>query len=150
MIWKPHLTVAAVIENAGRFLMVEEKIAGQAVYNQPAGHLEDNETVIAAVVREALEETAWHIRPEAILGIYHWRHPDNQETFIRISFRCQGLHHDPALELDSCIERTLWLSAEDIRQQQDRLRSPMVLRSIDDYLSGKSWPLDLWTEVENF
>ena len=149
MIWKPHLTVAAVIENAGRFLMVRERIAGQSVYNQPAGHLEDNETVIDAVVRETLEETAWHIKADAILGIYRWRHPDNQETFIRVSFRGRALYHDPALELDSCIERTLWLTAEEVRQQQDRLRSPMVLRSIEDYLSGNSWPLDLWTEIEN-
>ncbi|MCK5307554.1 MAG: NUDIX hydrolase [Gammaproteobacteria bacterium] len=149
MIWKPHLTVAAVIEKAGRFLLVQEQIAGQSVYNQPAGHLEDNESLVDAVVRETLEETAWHIKPEAIIGIYRWRHPDRQDTFVRVSFKGQGLYHDPDRELDSGIERALWLTAEEIRQQQDRLRSPMVMRSIDDYLSGKAWPLTLWTEIEN-
>ena len=149
MIWKPHLTVAAVIEHGGRFLLVQERISGQSVYNQPAGHLEDNESLVDAVVRETLEETAWHFRPEAIIGIYRWRHPDNQESFIRVSFRGQALYHDPDAGLDDCIERTLWLTAEEIRQQQERLRSPMVMRSIDDYLSGKSWPLTLLTDIEN-
>jgi len=149
MIWKPHLTVAAVFENAGRFLLVQEHISGQSVYNQPAGHLEDNESLIDAVVRETLEETAWHFKPEAIIGIYRWRHPAKPETFIRVSFKGQGLYREPDRELDSCIERTLWLTAEEIREQQDRLRSPMVMRSIDDYLSGKAWPLTLLTDIEN-
>jgi len=149
MIWKPHLTVAAVIENAGRFLLVEERISGQSVYNQPAGHLEDNESLVDAVVRETLEETAWHFRPEAIIGIYRWRHPDNQESFIRISFKGQALYHDPDAELDDCIERILWLTHKEIRQQQERLRSPMVMRSIDDYRSEKSWPLSLLIDIEN-
>ena len=149
MIWKPHLTVAAVIENAGRFLLVQERIAGQSVYNQPAGHLEDNESLVDAVVRETREETAWHFKPEAIIGIYRWRHPDNQESFIRVSFKGQALYHDPDAELDDCIERILWLTHEEIRQQQKRLRSPMVMRCIDDYLSGKSWPLSLLIDIEN-
>ncbi len=149
MIWKPHLTVASIIEHAGRFLLVQERISGQSVYNQPAGHLEDNESLVDAVVRETLEETAWHFKPEAITGIYRWRHPDNQESFIRVSFKGQTLYHDPDAELDDCIERILWLTAEEIRQQQERLRSPMVMRSIDDYLSGKSWPLDLLTDIDN-
>ena len=149
MIWKPHLTVAAVIEESGRFLLVEERIAGQSVYNQPAGHLEDNETLLGAVVRETLEETAWHFKPEAIIGIYRWRQPDTRETFVRVSFRGQGLHQDPDIQLDEGIERTLWLSPGEIRKQQHRLRSPMVMRSIDDYLAGHAWPLTLWTEIEN-
>ena len=149
MTWKPHLTVAAVIENAGRFLLVQERISGQSVYNQPAGHLEDNESLVDAVIRETLEETAWHFKPEAIIGIYRWRHPDNQESFIRVSFRGQNLYHDPDAELDDCIERILWLTHKEIRQQQEKLRSPMVMRSIDDYLSGESWPLSLLIDIEN-
>jgi ADP-ribose pyrophosphatase YjhB (NUDIX family) len=149
MTWKPHLTVAAVIENAGRFLLVQERISGQSVYNQPAGHLEDKESLVDAVIRETLEETAWHFKPEAIIGIYRWRHPDNQESFIRVSFRGQTLYHDPDAELDDCIERILWLTHKEIRQQQEKLRSPMVMKSIDDYLSGNSWPLGLLIDIEN-
>ena len=149
MIWKPHLTVAAVLEHAGRFLLVQESVSGQSVYNQPAGHLEDGETLLDAVVRETLEETAWHFKAEAIIGIYRWRHPETGETFVRVSFRGQGLYHDPALQLDEAIQRTLWLSAAEIRQQQDRLRSPLVMRTIDDYLAGTAWPLNIWTEIEN-
>ena len=77
MIWKPHVTVAALIESDGRFLMVEERIAGESVYNQPAGHLEDSETLTEAVIRETCEETAWHFEPQSVTGIYRWRHPEN-------------------------------------------------------------------------
>jgi len=142
------MTVAALIENDGRFLMVQERIAGKSVYNQPAGHLEDGETLIDAVIRETREETAWHFEPESVTGIYHWRHPENHETFIRVSFAGKGLCHDPAGELDSCIERALWLSAAEIRCQPDKLRSPLVLRTIDDYLAGSAYPLSLLTNLD--
>jgi ADP-ribose pyrophosphatase YjhB (NUDIX family) len=148
MTWKPHLTVAALIENDGRFLMVQENISGKSVYNQPAGHLEDKETLLDAVIRETREETAWHFEPKFISGIYHWRHPDKDKTFIRVSFAGQGLYHDPACQLDSCIERTLWLTPEELGRQADRLRSPMVLRSIEDYLAGTRYPLSLLTSFE--
>ena len=148
MTWKPHLTVAALIENDGRFLMVQENISGNSVYNQPAGHLEDKETLLDAVIRETREETAWHFEPKFISGIYHWRHPDKDKTFIRVSFAGKGVFHDPACELDSCIERTLWLTPEEIRHQQDMLRSPMVLRSIEDYLAGSAYPLSLLTSLD--
>ena len=148
MIWKPHITVAALIESDGCFLMVQERIAGESVYNQPAGHLEDSETLIDAVIRETREETAWHFEPESVTGIYHWRHPENHETFIRVSFAGKGLCHDPAGELDSCIERALWLSAAEIRCQPDKLRSPLVLRTIDDYLAGSAYPLSLLTNLD--
>ena len=142
------MTVAALIEHGGRFLMVQERISGKSVYNQPAGHLEDGETLIDAVIRETREETAWHFEPECITGIYRWRHPDKNKTFIRVSFAGKGLYHDPAYELDSCIERTLWLTPEEIRRQPDKLRSPMVLRSIEDYLAGSSYPLSLLTSLD--
>ena len=137
------MTVAALIESDGRFLMVQERIAGESVYNQPAGHLEDSETLTDAVIRETREETAWHFEPQSVTGIYRWRHPENHETFIRVTFAGKGLFHDPACELDRCIERTLWLTAEEVRYQPDKLRSPMVLRSIDDYLAGSAYPLSL-------
>ncbi|MGB5304623.1 MAG: NUDIX hydrolase [Gammaproteobacteria bacterium] len=148
MIWTPHVTVAAVIEVRGKFLLVQERVAGASVYNQPAGHLEDGETLAEAVMRETLEETAWRIQVEAIVGIYQWRHPDTPDTFLRITFAGSCLHHEPERTLDTGIERALWLPADAIRQQADRLRSPMVMRSIDDYLAGASWPLSLLAQIE--
>jgi len=142
------MTVAALIENEGRFLMVQERISGKSVYNQPAGHLEDNETLVDAVIRETREETAWHFEPQSVTGIYRWRHPEKDSTFIRVSFAGKGLFHDPACELDSCIERTLWMTPDELRLQPDRLRSPMVLRSIDDYLAGSCYPLSLLTSLD--
>lgn len=148
MIWKPHVTVAAVIENEGRFLLVEELIAGRSVYNQPAGHLEDGETFIDAVIRETREETAWEFMPESLVGIYQWRHPVYEETFIRATFSGKTFHHDPDRELDACIVRTLWLTPEEISNQHDRLRSPMVLRTIEDYLAGVRYPLALLSTLD--
>jgi 8-oxo-dGTP pyrophosphatase MutT (NUDIX family) len=142
------MTVAALIEDEGRFLMVQERISGKSVYNQPAGHLEDNETLIDAVIRETREETAWHFEPQSVTGIYRWRHPEKDRTFIRVSFAGKGLFHDPACELDSCIERTLWMTADELRQQPDRLRSPMVLRSIEDYQAGLCYPLSLLSNLD--
>ena len=148
MSWKPHVTVAAVLEKGGRFLLVQERIAGNSVYNQPAGHLEDGESLIQAVVRETLEETAWHFEPVAVTGIYRWRQPDRKRTFLRIAFSGRARYHDPGIRLDPCIERTLWLSAAEIRARATRLRSPLVLRSIEDYLSGQSWPLSLLVDMD--
>lgn len=148
MIWTPHVTVAAVIEDRDKFLLVQEQVAGESVYNQPAGHLEDGESLTKAVIRETLEETAWHIQAESIIGIYQWRHPDTPDTFLRITFAGSCLYHEPERPLDGDIERVLWLPAEEIRRRSDRLRSPMVMRAIDDYLAGVSWPLSLLAEIE--
>jgi ADP-ribose pyrophosphatase YjhB (NUDIX family) len=147
MIWKPHVTVAALIENDGRFLLVQERVAGKAVYNQPAGHLEPGETLLEAVIRETREETAWEFLPESLVGIYQWRHPEKEQTFIRVNFSGKGLQHDPETKLDADIESTLWLTLEEIRSQQDRLRSPMVLRSVEDYLAGIRYPLTLLSDL---
>ena len=142
------MTVAAMIENEGRFLLVQENVSGKSVYNQPAGHLEDNETLVEAVIRETLEETAWHFQPESVTGIYRWRHPDKQKTFMRVTFAGKGLYHNPEYRLDSCIERTVWLTPDEIRSRGKLLRSPMVLRSIEDYLSGASYPLTLLADID--
>jgi 8-oxo-dGTP pyrophosphatase MutT (NUDIX family) len=142
------MTVAALIEHEGRFLMVQEHVSGKTVFNQPAGHLEDGETLVDAVIRETREETAWHFEPQAVTGIYRWRHPENGETFIRVCFAGKGLFHDPACELDSDIERALWLTLKEIRNRSDNLRSPMVLRSIEDYLAGSACPLSLLKNLE--
>jgi len=140
---KPHVTVAAIIERDNRFLMVEEQSADGEVINQPAGHLENGETVIAAVKREMLEETTWTFEPDAIVGIHLWRHPITTASFLRISFSGRCLRHDPNRTLDTGILRTLWLSKEELAAQQSRLRSPLVLRCIDDYLDGERYPLGL-------
>jgi 8-oxo-dGTP pyrophosphatase MutT (NUDIX family) len=148
MSWKPHVTVAAVAEQQGRFLLVQERDVGKRVLNQPAGHLEDGESLLAAVRREVLEETAWQFEPRAIVGIYRWRHPQTGITFVRFTFAGALLEHDPARSLDPDIEEVVWLSDAAIRMQQDCLRSPLVLRSINDYLAGKSWPLAILADLE--
>jgi len=148
MIWKPHVTVAAVLEQDGRFLLVRERIAGKAVYNQPAGHLEDNESLVEAVIRETREESGWQFEPERITGIYRWRQPVKQQTYLRVTFAGRGLAHDPGCPLDDGIECTAWLSADEIRRQADKLRSPVVLRSIEDYLAGADYPLALLADID--
>jgi 8-oxo-dGTP pyrophosphatase MutT (NUDIX family) len=148
MIWKPHMTVAAVIEQEGRFLLVQERISGALVFNQPAGHLEDNESLVDAVIRETREETAWEFAPESIVGIYQWRHPDKEKTFVRVTFTGQGVRHDPEGMLDPDIESIHWLSADEIRDRQEQLRTPMVLRSIDDYIDGQRYPLKLLSRID--
>jgi ADP-ribose pyrophosphatase YjhB (NUDIX family) len=141
MIWTPHVTVAAVVQQDGRFLLVEETVKDSVVLNQPAGHLEENETLVQAVVRETLEETAWHFRPEALLGVYRWRSPGNQVTYLRFAFTGSLLGHEPERPLDHGILRTLWLTPAAIRQSVAAHRSPQVLRCVDDYLSGVRYPL---------
>jgi len=145
--WTPHLTVAAVIERDGRFLMVEELAEGRRVLNQPAGHVEEHESMSAAVVRETLEETGYHFNPDTIIGIYRWRSPLNQVTYLRICYRggCTERDHDFALDPD--IITTHWLSYAELVERTAELRSPLVLRCIDDYLAGVSLPLDLISEL---
>jgi 8-oxo-dGTP pyrophosphatase MutT (NUDIX family) len=141
MVWKPDVTVAAVIERGGRFLLVEERIRGQLVLNQPAGHLEDGETLLNAVIRETLEETAWQFTPEALLGIYQWRSPRGHTT-MRFAFIGSVQGYDAARPLDAPIVTTHWLAREEIVQRSARLRTPLVLRCIEDFLAGRRLPLD--------
>jgi 8-oxo-dGTP pyrophosphatase MutT (NUDIX family) len=140
---RPDLTVAAIVERDGEFLLVEERVANRLVFNQPAGHVERGEQLATAVVRETLEETAWHFTPEALVGVYFWEQPDKQRTFMRFAFSGQVTGHDPHRRLDRGIERAVWLSHNDVISRTTRLRSPMVLRCIEDYLAGSRYPLDL-------
>ncbi|HXG28657.1 MAG TPA: NUDIX hydrolase [Nevskiales bacterium] len=142
-IWRPHVTVAAVAERDGRFLLVEERIDGRLLYNQPAGHLDENESLIAAVAREAREETAWDFEPEALIGLYLWKEPTGGKTFLRAAFAGHCLRHHPQQPLDAGIQRALWLSRDEIAALGGRLRSPLVLRCVDDYLRGCRYPLDV-------
>jgi 8-oxo-dGTP pyrophosphatase MutT (NUDIX family) len=147
MIWKPHVTVAAVVEKQGRFLIVEEFVEGQPVYNQPAGHLDPGESLIDAVIRETREETGWRFHPEALIGIQLWRHPQHGKTFLRFSFCGDCSDHDANAELDTGIIHALWLSRDELADADRKLRSPMVLRSIDDYLQGKRYSLDILEQI---
>jgi phosphatase NudJ len=143
--WKPNVTVAAIIERDGRFLLVEEATAEGLKLNNPAGHLDPGESPADACAREVLEETAHRFRPTALLGIYlsRVRHPPARKdvTYLRLAF-CGDLgEHDPARPLDEGIVRTLWLTADEIRTSADRHRSPLLMRCVDDYLAGVRHPL---------
>lgn len=148
MIWKPNTTVAALIERDGRFLMVEEEENGQVVYNQPAGHLDEGESLLTAVVRETLEETAWHFQPESVTGIYRWVNPLSTTTYLRICFAGVCSEHDATRPLDKGIRRALWMTREELCAVNSQLRSPMVMRCIDDYLAGQRYSLSLLTEID--
>ena len=139
--WKPEVTVAAIVERAGRFLMVEERVSGGLVFNQPAGHLEDRETLIEAAIRETREETAWRFAPESLVGTYLWRSPDNGRTFLRFAFCGSVDDHRPEQPLDTGIVRAVWLSHDQMLAQPGRLRSPLVLKCLEDYLAGARQPL---------
>ncbi len=142
-IWKPHATVAAIIEQDGRFLMVEEAIAGERVYNQPAGHLDPGESLIDAVIRETREESAWGFQPDALTGIYLWHQPGSGRSFLRFAFCGEHRDFDAGQALDDGIVRTVWLTPAQLRDAGLRLRSPLVMSCIDDYLAGKRYPLDM-------
>ena len=143
MIWKPTITVAAVAEQDGRFLLVEEHTDEGTVLNQPAGHLEADETLLEGVVRETLEETAYHFQPEFLLGVYRWRNPGNRITYLRFAFTGHVASFDGQRKLDHGIIRAAWMSEAEIRGQAHRHRSPLVLRCVQDYLAGKRYPLEI-------
>ena len=143
MIWKPNVTVAAIIEQSGKFLMVEEHSANGPVINQPAGHLEPNEGLQDAVIRETLEETGYHFTPSAFIGSYLWHNEENQTTYYRTTFAGTVCDQRIETQLDDGIIRALWMSRDDILENQHRLRGPVILESIDDFLAGKTYPLNL-------
>lgn len=143
MTFKPDITVAGVIERDGLFLLVEEHIGPRLVLNQPAGHLEDGESLVEAVIRETLEESAWHFAPNSLVGVYLWKQPDNGKSFLRVAIAGSVTHHEPQRRLDRGIERALWLTRDQVVAKSARLRSPLVLRCIDDYLGGARHSLDV-------
>lgn len=143
-----HLTVAAVIQQRGRYLVVEELVGGRSVINQPAGHVEIGETLREAVVREMQEETAWQFVPVAISGIYLWQHPENSERFLRVVFCGHCQNHRAEQPLDDGILRTLWLTRKELEARHDQLRSPMVLRAIDDYKAGRRFPVNMFQQLD--
>jgi ADP-ribose pyrophosphatase YjhB (NUDIX family) len=140
-IWRPHVTVATVVPRDEHFLFVEERVQGRLVLNQPAGHLEAGESLLAAAARETLEETGWHVRLTHFLGVQQWRAASGPE-FVRFTFAAAAAHHDPARPLDAGIVRAVWLTRPELAREQARLRSPMVLASVDDWLAGRRLPLE--------
>lgn len=143
MVWKPNVTVAAVVQRDGKFLLVEEETDAGLAFNQPAGHLEPGESLVAAVVREALEETAYHFKPTHLVGIYNWRHPTKELTYLRFAFGGELRGWEAGRRLDDGIVGARWLTLDEVQATQARHRSPLIRRCIEDLLAGKSYPLDL-------
>lgn len=147
MVWKPNVTVAAVVEQDGRFLLVEERTRKGRRFNQPAGHLEPHETLMEAVARETLEETGYRFAPQWLLGVYRWHYAETGTTYLRFAFCGAVTGHEPERPLDRGIVRAAWLAPEEIRASRDRHRSPLVLRCLEDYLAGRRYPLDVLTHL---
>ena len=145
MVWKPNVTVAGVIERDGRFLLVEEDTDEGVRFNQPAGHLECNESLVDAVVREVREETRYDFRPEFLIGVYSWRHPHKDATYLRFAFGGEIVGFDPDRALDQGIIAPRWLTPDEIRANAAQHRSPLIVRCVEDHLAGKRYPLDLLT-----
>ena len=144
--WAPHVTVAAIIHKDGKFLLVEETVNGERVINQPAGHLENNESFIDAVIRETLEETRFEFKPLFITGIYRWIH-DNGETYVRVCFAGDVIKEHTELKLDTGIESAIWLTEDEVKKHT-RLRSVLVSKSIEDFLAGQNYPLGLIQDID--
>lgn len=140
-VWCPHVTVACVVADGDRFLMVEEDVRGELCYNQPAGHLEPDETLLAAACRETLEETGWDIALDHFIGVQQWHSDVHNDQIVRFAFAGHPLQHHPERELDVGISRALWMTYAEIAAAGARLRSPLVLATLDDWLAGQRLPL---------
>lgn len=146
--WQPDVTVATVVGQAGRVLLVEERVGGRLVLNQPAGHLEPHESLLEAAVRETLEETGWSVRLTAFVGAYQWTSPIEADGtggrhYLRFAFAAEPLSHDPARRLDEGIERTIWMTPDELHDAGTRHRSPLVMRAVRDWLDGQRHPLSM-------
>lgn len=145
MTWKPSVTVAAVVERDGRFLLVEESIDGRLVLNQPAGHLDPGESIVEACRREVLEETAHHFEPQALVGVYRWHYAKKDKTFLRFCFCGRVTGMEAGRRLDKGIVAAPWLTAAELEARKTDHRSPLVARCMADYLAGRRYPLELFS-----
>lgn len=143
MVWKPHVTVAAVIEKNNKFLLVEENTSNGIAFNQPAGHLEKGEDLVTAIKREVNEETAWHFEPAHIVAIQLWRKNPDFPSFLRVCFSGSVHSHNPNQALDNDIITTHWFTHKEITAKKASLRSTLVLKSVDAFLAGENYPLSL-------
>ena len=144
---RPTVTVAAIVERDGAYLLVREQTRNGVRLNQPAGHLEPGETPPAGAARETLEEAAWRVEPTALVGIYRWDAPDNGATFVRFAYAATPVAEVPGRVLDEGIVDAIWIPYDEIVARRDEHRSPLVLRCIEDYRAGRRWPLDLVQDV---
>jgi 8-oxo-dGTP pyrophosphatase MutT (NUDIX family) len=146
--WQPDVTVATVVVDGGRLLCVEERVQGRLVINQPAGHLEPDESLVEAALRETREETGWDVRLTAFVGAYQWKAPETGSHYLRFAFAAEPVAHDPSRPLDEGIVRAVWMTPAELRAASDLHRSPLVWRVVDDYLAGRRHPLDLVAQLE--
>ena len=144
---RPAVTVAAVIERDGAFLLVRERTRRGLRLNQPAGHLESGESLPEGAARETLEEAAWRVEPFALVGVYRWQAPDNGATFVRFAYAARAIAQETGRKLDADIVDALWLRYDEVLARSDEHRSPLVLRCIDDFRAGRFLPLDAVQEV---
>jgi 8-oxo-dGTP pyrophosphatase MutT (NUDIX family) len=142
MIWTPHATVATIVEQDGKFLFVDEMADGQRVLNQPAGHVDEREPILKAALRETLEETGWEVEITHLVGIYTYTNPQ-QITYYRFCYGARPVRQVPGATLDKDIIGPVWLTPEELETRKDQWRSPLVKKCVQDYLAGKSYPLDL-------
>ena len=145
-VWRPSVTVAAVIEREGRFLFVEEMQDGRRVLNQPAGHLDPGETLVAACAREVMEETAHRFEPTALVGIYRWYYAPADVTFLRFCFSGKVLGTESRL-LDKEIIGLQWLTTAELKEKSPMHRSPLVQQCLDDHRAGRRFPLDVLSSL---
>ncbi|HST46185.1 MAG TPA: NUDIX hydrolase [Luteimonas sp.] len=150
--WQPDVTVATVVVDDGRMLFVEEHVGGALVINQPAGHLEPDESLADAALRETLEETGWTVRLTAFIGAYQWKVPapvgdTRGRHYLRFAFAALPVAHDPARALDQGIERALWMTAPELQLARARHRSPLVSQVVTDFLGGQRHPLSLLRQI---
>jgi ADP-ribose pyrophosphatase YjhB (NUDIX family) len=141
----PHATVATVVEKDGRYLMVHEHRDNKWVYNQPAGHIENGEGIIDAAIRETLEETAWEVEPQAIAGISIY-HAPNGISYLRTTLVCKPIKHHAKRDLDPDIHKAIWLTYEELLEKSEQMRSPIVLKVINDVRQGLLYPLAMLYE----
>lgn len=141
--WQPDVTVATVVVRDGRLLLVEERAQGKLVLNQPAGHLEPDETLLEAALRETREETGWDVRLTAFVGAYQWKAEETGRHYLRFAFAAEPVRLDPTRPLDEGIVETHWLTPAELQQAHARHRSPLVWQAVEDFLGGRRYPLDM-------
>jgi len=144
--WQPDVTVATVVVDAGRLLVVEESVAGRLVLNQPAGHLEPDESLLEAALRETREETGWDVRLTAFVGAYQWK-AETGRHYLRFAFAAEPVRHDPSRRLDEGIVRALWMTPSELQEAQARHRSPLVWQTVADHLAGRRHPLSMLQQL---